>query len=384
MNKRHLVVLLLAGTILIAGCAGGSDGTTDPSPTPTTPDSATPTPTQTPRETPTPEATATPTQTPTQTPGQTPTPEATATPTQTPTPTPTPEATVTATQTPTPVPTATPSPGDGQTVTVTVTEVVDGDTIDIRYEDGSTDTVRLLGVDTPEVHTSVSPDEFEGIPDTDAGRGCLDDWGGRASGYAKDQLAGETVQIQFDDAADRRGAFDRLLTYVIVDGQNFNYQLVANGYARVFDSTFSQSDRFYTAESDAQTTQTGVWECRSVATPTPSPPSGDGELVVADIQADAPGNDHDNLNEEFIVFRNEGNDPLDLTGWIVEDEADHTYQFPTGFTLSAGAEVTLHTGSGSDTASELYWGSGRAIWNNGGDTIVVVDDDGSVVIERSY
>ncbi|MGA9399647.1 thermonuclease family protein [Haladaptatus sp.] len=33
---------------------------------------------------------------------------------------------------------------------VTVTDVVDGDTLDIQYSNGSTDTVRLLGVDTPE------------------------------------------------------------------------------------------------------------------------------------------------------------------------------------------------------------------------------------------
>ena len=33
---------------------------------------------------------------------------------------------------------------------VTVTDVVDGDTLDIRYENGSTDTVRLLWIDTPE------------------------------------------------------------------------------------------------------------------------------------------------------------------------------------------------------------------------------------------
>ncbi|ELZ24363.1 endonuclease, partial [Haloterrigena salina JCM 13891] len=33
-----------------------------------------------------------------------------------------------------------------ESTTVTVTNVVDGDTIDIEYQNGSTDTVRLLGV----------------------------------------------------------------------------------------------------------------------------------------------------------------------------------------------------------------------------------------------
>jgi hypothetical protein len=46
--------------------------------------------------------------------------------------------------------------------------------------------------------------------------------------------------------------------------------------------------------------------------------------------------------------------------------------------------VTLHTGSGADTDTDLYWGSDAAIWNNGGDTIYVYDESGETVIERSY
>jgi micrococcal nuclease len=282
--------------------------------------------------------------------------------------------------------TADPTPGLGgeQTVTATVTEVVDGDTIDVRTENGTTDTVRLLGVDTPEVHTAVSPDEFEGVPDTAAGRECLGDWGEQASAYARQELAGETVQLRFDDRADRRGVYDRLLTYVVVDGRNVNHDLVANGYARVFDSPFSQSDRFYDAEADAQTAETGVWECRSIATGTPAEPGGDSALAVADIQANAPGNDHDNLGGESVVFRNEGSEPIDLTGWTVEDDAAHTYQFPIGFALESGGEVRLYTGSGSDTATELYWGSDGAVWNNDGDTILVYDEAGDLVVRRPY
>jgi micrococcal nuclease len=354
------------------------------SPTPTRSASTTPTDTDaTAGTSSTPVQTSTPARnsvTPTATPAATPTPTATATPVTT-TPEPTPVTTPTPTPTPTP---ASETPSEPGRLTVTVTDVVDGDTIDIRYEDGTTDTVRLLGVDTPEVHTSVSPDEFEGIPDTEAGRQCLRDWGETASDYATRELAGKTIQLQFDDAADRRGTFDRLLAYVLVDGENVNYNLVATGHARVFDSTFSQSTRFYEAESDAQDAQTGLWNCRGHETPTPTDPSGESELVVATINADAPGNDHENLNGEYIVFRNAGETALDLTGWAVADEADHTYQFPTGFTLAPGAEVTLYTGSGSNTDSELYWGSGRAIWNNGGDTIIVTDDGGTVVLERSY
>ncbi|WP_325064144.1 thermonuclease family protein [Halobacterium bonnevillei] len=92
-----------------------------------------------------------------------------------------------------------------QNQTATVVDVVDGDTVDVRFEDGTEERVRLLGVDTPEVHEDVSPGEYEGVPDTDAGRSCLRTWGERASEYADQRLAGETVTVEFDPVSDRRG-----------------------------------------------------------------------------------------------------------------------------------------------------------------------------------
>ena len=47
-----------------------------------------------------------------------------------------------------------------------VSDVVDGDTIDVVFADGSTDRVRLLGVDTPETFSPNSPGEYGDIADT--------------------------------------------------------------------------------------------------------------------------------------------------------------------------------------------------------------------------
>lgn len=52
--------------------------------------------------------------------------------------------------------------------------------------------------------------------------------------------------------------------------------------------------------------------------------------------------------------------------------------FPTGFSLVSGDQVTLYTGSGSNLSSELHWRPDSAIWNNGGDRIVVLNGDGRV------
>jgi micrococcal nuclease len=167
-----------------------------------------------------------------------------------------------------------------QNRTATVVDVVDGDTVDVRFEDGTEERVRLLGVDTPETYEDVSPDEFEGVPDTDAGRSCLRTWGEQASEYADQRLAGETVTVELDPVSDRRGGYDRLLAYVVVDsetsetprttegdgavnGDSFNRALLEEGYARLYDSEFTKRDDYASVERRARENDTGLWACAS-------------------------------------------------------------------------------------------------------------------------
>ena len=148
----------------------------------------------------------------------------------------------------------------GPSWNVTVTRVIDGDTVEIRYENGSTETVRLLGVDTPETPPNpVSPGEFEGIPDSNAGRDHLTEWGGRATGFAENNLAGRNVRLVVDSQADRRGGYGRLLGYIYVDDENFNHLLLTNGYARLYESEFRYRDRFAAAEATARQERVGLW-----------------------------------------------------------------------------------------------------------------------------
>jgi len=107
-------------------------------------------------------------------------------------------------------------------------------------------------------------------------------------------------------------------------------------------------------------------------------------LQIAAINADAEGDDRENLNDEYVVFENTGEEPLDLSGWTVKDDVGKTYTFPDGYTLGAGETVTLHTGSGTDSDIDLYWGSGSPIWNNGGDTVTVRNSDGDIVRQETY
>ena len=221
-------------------------------------------------------------------------------------------------------------------LTVTVTRVVDGDTLEIEFANGTSDTLRLVGVDTPEVHTETDPAEFEGVPETQAGRDCLRGWGARASDRTK-RLTGETVKLGFDENLDSRGYYDRLLGYVVHDGRSVNYGLIANGYARVYDSAFSRGDEFSAAESRAMTQETGLWTCATDGGETPT-----GSSLAVSVRADATGNDNDNLNDEYVTLTNTGSDPLTLDGWTVTDAAGHEYGFER-LTLEPGASLRLHT-----------------------------------------
>jgi len=266
-----------------------------------------------------------------------------------------------------------------------VTDIVDGDTVDIRFANGTTDTVRLLGIDTPEVYGQNDPTEFEGIPDTEAGADCLGK-AGEAASDAMERFRGVTVTIRVDPQSDTRGSYGRLLAYVEDDGENVNYQLVATGLARVYDTKFTHREAFDMAEHDARGEQRGLWACQRVTstTTTTRSKSGTASLAVATVHADAAGNDHTNENDEYITFRNTGDQQLDISGWRISDAAGHTYVVPGGTRIPAGETITLYTGSGTDTSTRLYWGSDAAIWNNGGDTIIVETAGGRVVLKYSY
>ena len=158
---------------------------------------------------------------------------------------------------PTTEPTAT---AEGLSWNVTVTRVIDGDTVEIRYTNATTETVRLLGVDTPETPpNTVSPGEFEGIPDSEAGQGHLISWGENATEFAERKLAGKEVRLVVDPESDRRGGYGRLLAYIYVDGENFNSLLLSGGYARLYESEFRLRDSFATTEATAQQERVGLW-----------------------------------------------------------------------------------------------------------------------------
>jgi micrococcal nuclease len=102
------------------------------------------------------------------------------------------------------------------TYDATVIRTIDGDTFDVRYDNGRTDRVRILGADTPE---TVDP------------RKPVQCYGHEASAFTHAQLTGRRVVLETDVV--RRDKYGRLLAYVYLDGRRYEDELLELGYARL-------------------------------------------------------------------------------------------------------------------------------------------------------
>jgi micrococcal nuclease len=260
---------------------------------------------------------------------------------------------------PTPTPLITPSPTATstpalETTSAIVSKIIDGDTI--KLQNG--DKVRLLGINTPEM----------GQPYYE-----------EATDRLKELIEGKTVALEKD--IEDKDQYERLLRYIYIDDTFVNLEMVREGYANVYliSPKTKYSDEFEKAEEEAKIAGRGIWQ--------PSEGGLSKCIGILYFQWNAEGNDCYNLNDEYVTFKNTCSQSIDMTGWTVKDDANHIYTFPH-FNLAGGATVTLYTGSGKDTITELYWDSSghscNAIWNNDGDTLYLRDITGNLVISYSY
>ena len=125
-----------------------------------------------------------------------------------------------------------------------VLNVVDGDTIKIRAG-GVEQSVRLLGVDTPEtVHPDIPPEPY----------------GAEAAEFTKQLLRGEKVVLRF--GRKMRDRYGRLLAFVYRGSDDLfvNLEIVRRGYGRVYGDGFPNRSLFLKAQREAQTAKMGIWQ----------------------------------------------------------------------------------------------------------------------------
>jgi micrococcal nuclease len=128
----------------------------------------------------------------------------------------------------------------------TIVRVIDGDTVIVRIE-GRKETVRLIGIDTPETKKPNHP---------------VDCYGKEASAFTTSMLpVGTEVQIVRDVEA--RDVYDRLLAYVTrtSDGMFVNLELAKQGYATTltYPPNVAHVDEFVAAVRQARQAKRGLW-----------------------------------------------------------------------------------------------------------------------------
>jgi len=150
------------------------------------------------------------------------------------------------------------SDSGGSTTRVQVRSVIDGDTVilsataDAKSPDGRNlqgETVRLLGVDAPEIAR----------PPTQITSDC---WGEESHQSARNLMQGLVVELGFS-SNDYRDVYGRLLAYIILpNGRIANEILIENGDARSYQQfQHRYRSRYEALEKQARDSNLGVWAC---------------------------------------------------------------------------------------------------------------------------
>lgn len=121
--------------------------------------------------------------------------------------------------------------------------VIDGDTI--KY-DG--ETIRMIGLDTPESNTTRY--------------GYVECYGFEATAYLKTLLKdAKELTIEKDPGQGEKDKYDRTLGYVLLGTTNINGKMIADGYAfeYTYDKSYKYQKDYKAAEKLAKDAKLGLW-----------------------------------------------------------------------------------------------------------------------------
>lgn len=129
--------------------------------------------------------------------------------------------------------------------TYKVSEFDDGDTIIVDMN-GHKETVRFIGVDTPEVKDPRKPVQ------------CF---GKAASNYTKQLIGSQPVHLVADSENTNRDRYNRLLRYIYLpDGTLVNAEIIKQGYGFAYTGfPFTKKQEFKNYEAEARQQNRGLW-----------------------------------------------------------------------------------------------------------------------------
>jgi micrococcal nuclease len=122
----------------------------------------------------------------------------------------------------------------------TIERVVDGDTLILK----GGRTVRLIGVDTPEIHHAEVP---------------VQRFGEEAAEFTRQMAEGFECTIEYE-STEKYDHYGRMIAYVFVDGKLLNAEILRRGYGYAYTRyPFKRKAEFVQLEKEARERQYGLW-----------------------------------------------------------------------------------------------------------------------------
>jgi endonuclease YncB( thermonuclease family) len=212
---------------------------------------------------------------------------------------------------------------------VIVSRVIDGDT----FVTDSGEIIRLANINAPEKKSNLSL----------LSKAYL-------SSFINESIFLERIKIE---------KYGRTLGRIYTKNNTYiNLQLVNLGLASKFLVDESELSYFSRAEENAIENNKGIWNKSSFK-----------DCIFIDIHE----------REEFVIIKNICS-PIDFSGWVIKDESRKEYKFKNYI----NKVLILHSSSGNDNSTDLFWNEEKDIWNNDRDTLYLFDKENNLVFHKSY
>lgn len=265
-------------------------------------------------------------------------------------------------------------PWDGVTAweTAYVKRIVDGDTLIVTDEvTGAQSRIRLLGINSPESpHGSTSAGQCGGWQATEALKSFLP--------------VGAKVRLLSADPSSK-GKANRPQRVVLAYNESTKefdldiaWAMAERGWGLWYTvaKEAAMSSLYRQVIERAQERREGMWNPTLCGTDQP-----DASLSLR-IHRSAPGAP---VNDEYVVVKNEGLAPADISGWVLRDSGNQAwFQFPGGSLLAPGDYRVVHTGAGTPTVPQprdLYVGHKTRLYTAAGQGPALLGD-GAYLLDR--
>jgi hypothetical protein len=106
------------------------------------------------------------------------------------------------------------------------------------------------------------------------------------------------------------------------------------------------------------------------------------DVQITDVHYD--GAKGRNEPDEYVVMTNQGQKPVDITDWVLQDESERNVFKWEGYVMQPGEAIRVYTNEVHPESGGFSFGSGVGVWSNSGDVATLLDTDKELVSRYAY